>query len=410
MKTKKKIIQVQYVNGYKILFVPGPSNTLYVQSVIHSGFINETKHTAGLNHLLEHVLVDGWKKCKGSCITYWDNLGKYINASTDITNMKYYVKGGVENTNEMIQYISMITTNPTFHTITLTTEKKAIVEELKSSSNDLGYELIDQFNKLFFKEDGLRYADDWQLQIKNLTHLTLSDIKHLYHKYFNSQNVMFVVYGDFNKQHVVSLLSTHLVPHQGIIEPYDCFTYQPTFSYVHHSKESYTVLIGFPCKQIFDFKDLCEDIINTLLFHELRTIHKLVYGVKCYFNNTRCNTYVCIEFDVSLEKVKNTIQHTIHCLLHYKKYIIPSIILNSCKKRILYKYRTSYDMMDYYSEFIYLKTPLTKQQLIKNMNTFNVNHFKNIMNEAIDFDTATCVYQGKHNLHLTWNTFNLNDS
>lgn len=128
MKTKKKSIYTQYINGYKILFIPRSSSTLCVQSVIHSGFINETKDTSGINHLLEHVLVDGWKKCKGSCITYWDNLGKYINASTDITVMKYFVKGGVENANEMIEYISSITTNPMFESSTLNKEKKLLLK------------------------------------------------------------------------------------------------------------------------------------------------------------------------------------------------------------------------------------------------------------------------------------------
>lgn len=409
MKTKKKSIYTQYINGYKILFIPRSSSTLCVQSVIHSGFINETKDTSGINHLLEHVLVDGWKKCKGSCITYWDNLGKYINASTDITVMKYFVKGGVENANEMIEYISSITTNPMFESSTLNKEKKAIIEELKSSSNDSSYDLIDQFNKLFFKEEGLQYSEDWKLQIKNLNHLTVSNIKKLFHEYFNSQNVLFIVHGEFNKSKVNSLFSKYLIPHSNTKMVYDCFTNKQAFSFIPYQKDTYSVIIGFPCNKLIGYKNLCEDIINTLLFNELRTQHKLVYGTKCSFNNTRCNTYVCIEFDVSIEKVKETIQRTISCLLWYTTHLLSSIILSSCKKRITYKFRTGYDMMDYYSDYIYSPTlPLTLHQLIEHNNKFTENHFKTIMNEVFQINKATCVYQGEKNLNLSWNSFTLN--
>jgi predicted Zn-dependent peptidase len=146
--------------------------------------------------------------------------------------------------------------------------------------------------------------------------------------------------------------------------------------------------------------------MNTLLFDELRTVHKLVYGVKCTFNNTQCNTYVCIEFDVSLEKVKQTIQQTIKCLLWYKQHTIPHVILSSCLKRMIYKYRTDYDMMDYYSDYIYSPTlPLTLHQLIQHNNKFTENQFKSIMNQVIQFNKATCVYQGKKDLQLSWNSF-----
>ena len=123
-------------------------------------------------------------------------------------------------------------------------------------------------------------------------------------------------------------------------------------------------------------------------------------------NITQCNTYLTIEFDVSLEKVKHTIQQIIHCLLWYKKHAISPVILSSCKKRILYKYRTDYDMMDYYSDYIYSnKTPLTLQQLIQHNHKFTENQFKSTLHEIIQFNKATCVYQGKKDLNLSWNSF-----
>ena len=39
---------------------------------ISNGFINEDKENAGISHLLEHVVTEGWKRCgKKGCTDYW---------------------------------------------------------------------------------------------------------------------------------------------------------------------------------------------------------------------------------------------------------------------------------------------------------------------------------------------------
>ena len=217
---------------------------------------------------------------------------------------------------------------------------------------------------------------------------------------------MFIVYGDFNKTKVRSLFSKYLIPHSNQKITYDCFTHQPSFSFIPYQKDTYSVILGFPCDTMIPYKELCEDIVNTLLFNNLRTMHKLVYGIKSAFVNTQCNTYVCIEFDVSLEKVKETIQRTIDCLLLYKKQSITPVILSSSKRRSLYKYRTTYDFMDYYSDNIFSSTlPRTMHQLIEHNNKFTENYFKSMMNTVFEMNKAICVYQGKKDLHLSWNSF-----
>ena len=117
------------INGYPFLFVHEPNKVIHLEVVVHSGFIHETKRTSGVNHLLEHVLVSGWKKCKESCNTYWDKHGALVNASTDETAMRYYIKGDKKDIPDMVDYISSIVTRSLFHPSTLEKEKKTTVSK-----------------------------------------------------------------------------------------------------------------------------------------------------------------------------------------------------------------------------------------------------------------------------------------
>ena len=77
-----------------------------VESFISSGFINENKENAGISHLLEHVVTEGWKKCgRKGCQEYWKKRGVLTNASTGQTTIQYYMHGLEEYAEEMVDYI-----------------------------------------------------------------------------------------------------------------------------------------------------------------------------------------------------------------------------------------------------------------------------------------------------------------
>ena len=64
MKTRKADVKLKTINGYSVVCVPKPISTVIVRAIVHSGFIYETKQNLGIFHLLEHVLVDAWSRCK----------------------------------------------------------------------------------------------------------------------------------------------------------------------------------------------------------------------------------------------------------------------------------------------------------------------------------------------------------
>ena len=61
---RKTLPEMHDIHGYKVFLYPYPNKTVYVEMYNNNGFISETKKTSGINHLLEHVLTNAWKKCK----------------------------------------------------------------------------------------------------------------------------------------------------------------------------------------------------------------------------------------------------------------------------------------------------------------------------------------------------------
>ena len=53
------------INGYSVLLLPiEGSKVIRVEGLLFGGNIVEHKNNAGISHLLEHALMEGWEKCK----------------------------------------------------------------------------------------------------------------------------------------------------------------------------------------------------------------------------------------------------------------------------------------------------------------------------------------------------------
>ena len=138
-----------------------------------NGFINENKKNIGVNHLLEHVLSNAYKKCVNyDCYEFLNNAGLLSNASTDNNIIQYYVTGLIEDVNKMIEYIINITINPIFNEELITKEKKAVINELLISLDDSDSQIYNKMNKQFYTVEGLQYMDDDQYMIDNINNKT----------------------------------------------------------------------------------------------------------------------------------------------------------------------------------------------------------------------------------------------
>lgn len=407
MKTRKNNVvpKLHIINGYRVLFVPKGKDILHVECVIRNGFCTETKKTSGINHLLEHVMVNAWTKCKMSCNSYWDDRGYIVNATTDKTTMNYYIKGLNTQWKEMVSYIASIIDHPVISAENLKKEKQAVIDELLTFSNDPESEVDQLFNMNFYMSEGLKHADDWKLQIENLKRITLQDVYDFYNEYFSVQNIMFVVMGDVNMYAVNKILHEQLKkPKQGIVQTIQCFSFKNEILFSKQNIENTKVLIGFPSTNVQDYIYLNSIIalLHILLFNEFRTKKSLVYDIEIREDLNACGTTIFIEFDVQTNNVKEVLSLLFKYIRSLQK--TPITNLDGFKNQEIYKYITNKNsIMHYYTSLMYIKAPLhTKSQIIEKIKKINSSEIMNIIQQIFQLDKALCVYQCKKNLQLTW--------
>ena len=82
------------INNFKIIFNHDKNAKICkIDSYINNGMIYENKNNCGISHLVEHIVIDGWKKCGSSCNEYWKKRGVEINAETSQTYINYFITG-----------------------------------------------------------------------------------------------------------------------------------------------------------------------------------------------------------------------------------------------------------------------------------------------------------------------------
>jgi len=407
MKTKKATIKLKTINGYSVVCVPTASSISIVRAIVHSGFIYETKQNLGIYHLLEHVLVDSWNRCKKNCILYWDKQGGLLNASTEETTMNYYVKGLPDSIDDMIEYIASITTNATLYDSVIESEKKAVLSELTNEHSNPQTSLIHAFNQSFYVTEGLRSSSDIPTQIKNLSTLTKRDLYDMYHKVFTPSNILFVVYGNFSYERIHRCFSKHLIQHPSIELPLlPCFSFNHQFIYVPKKIKNINMMMGFPLQRILPCADIFSILMTNVLFFELRSRYKLIYSVDGYVTSNHCNSVFFIEIDCIPANFKRIVSVILQTIRHYQTHSLSEEMIHGSKRKLLYEYHTSYEYDIYYASYMYdKKSILTKQQLVKRISDFSQTQFHSIMNKDIVIDKCTLAYQGPKDLQLSWDSF-----
>jgi len=334
MKIKHSIHKV---NGYTVILVPNDRNTCHINAYIKTGSLDESKHDAGIHHLVEHVLTESWEPCgKDTCNSYWDKKGVNMNATTTSSYMNFYVNGLVEDMEEMMQYMIDIITKPFLQESTLKIEKHAVLNELLTRLNNPENKLYDAFNKEFFTES---YSADYELQIKNLKHMNMKRIRDFYNKIHNE--IIFVISGP-KKMPNFKETYHYKNPRKNLL------SYSNKIIYVPQKQKSTILIMGLPivCNDSYKW-NACLIVLNMVLFQLLRIEMKLVYSVSISLCELP-SPYLFINSTVEnkhTELVHKTILETFE---KYKKESFPQEYIDGMKK----KYKINYENLNYTSSFM----------------------------------------------------------
>jgi len=335
------------INDFKIILnQDSKAKTTMVESYISSGFINENIENAGISHLLEHVVTEGWKKCgENGCQAYWKKKGVLTNASTGQTTVQYYMHGLKEYAYEMLEYIVSISIDPEITQSRMDKEIKAVQNELMIHAAHPQMGLYNLLNKMLFRLEGLIVQDDMPLQLENLKHYTVDQLKSWCKRFYGSGNIIFVMSGNFSKSKVINLLQKKLKkarPVKMIPQYNDIFKPGNQVSFLKNDNiENTNIAFAFhaPIYQtdmgvfyIEFFKEFIGSGITSLLMEELREKKQWIYNVNLDNYTSPYGTFLIIEIATKNKHIKNVISNTLKILKQLANGEIETKYLEYVKK------------------------------------------------------------------------------
>jgi predicted Zn-dependent peptidase len=340
------------INGYKIMYIHNDKNITSIHCYVNSGSIHETKEMSGILHLLEHMILESWKKCKkDSCDSFWSKKGIMSNGQTSATYTRYFITG-LNNGNQknLYEYVASIISDPKFTNRILEMSKKAISEELTGKMNESSWKLENEYYKSF--NDNTEYGGycrimDYNLKLKILDIITLNDVYNIYNKWYNKDNLFISVVSNENinsvKNHMKKYLKNNpMIKYMPLPNINLLKTRQSFILYTPGIKKT-TYLIGYLCNNpssdIFVYKDLIKDVligdISSILFLHLRNKLNLIYGIQLYYEFGPGYIMSVFNVNCNFENTKKLIKEFFKIMENFKNGKFENKMLKRSKERIM---------------------------------------------------------------------------
>jgi len=390
--THKNKFSVHKQNGYTIILIPNENNTVHISACINSGTNNETKTNSGIHHLVEHILTEAWKPCgKETCNSYWDKKGVTMNASTNMSFVKFYVNGLKEDFDIMMQYMIDIITIPLLKESTLKIEKHAVLNELLILKNDSEHKLIDAFNKEFFCNEGLKYDGDFDVQTKNLEKMNMKKINDFYNNI--NKEIIFVISGAGIDKNIFNKFKFNKFDKLTyyFIKEKEIFTYSNKIIHIYHNIKSTIFMMGIPVKGVSYKMSACLSVLHSILFQKLRVEMKMIYGIRVELINLP-KQFILIKGTVENKHLVIVYKTILSIMERYKNEPFPVSYVKGMKK----SYKLSYYNNSYTSSFFanyYLRQYLNGTMISLHKKYMDIQKMDVKM---MDFNDILFVYMGKN--------------
>jgi len=279
------------IHRHKIIYIPVTKNITSIHAHVKVNSIWEPIKLSGIAHLLEHVLLDSWAKCKGSCTKYWSKKGILSNGYTKPWSTEYFVIG-MNDSEDMYDYMGSVMTKPYWSSKCLETAKQAVKDELLVQINNPQWKIED----VFYKSISSRIAD-YKLKINNLDTITLQDLQDYYNQWYCTGNIFFVIVTNSPISLVKRYLLKYLHPRPDAITSKPDYLNVKVHDQILHRKDAKktTYSIGFvynkPSQEDVLYYNIIKDMlvgdVFSLLYKTLRDNLKLIYGIHLNFEITK---------------------------------------------------------------------------------------------------------------------------
>ena len=418
--TKHELIEI---NDFKIILNHrADAKTTMIESYISSGFINESNENAGISHLLEHVVTEGWKKCgKRGCQAYWKKRGVLTNASTGQTTVQYYMHGLERYSMDMLDYIVSISIDPEITKPRIDKEKKAVQNELMIHASHPQMGLFNLLNKMIFRIEGLIVQDDMPLQLKNLDDIgTVDKLKSWCNRFYGSGNMIFVISGKFSKDEVQKYLRKKLKKARPVkvIPTYtDIFKPGLDVQFLKNDQiDNTNISFAFHApiyQQDMDvyyidfFKEFIGSGITSLLMEELREKNEWIYNVGIDNYTSPYGTFMIIEIATKNQHIKNVVVETLKILKKlasgdfkksYLEYVKKAYMVEHYETCLNNSYLSSFYGEQYINQLYNTESSpkiLSFDQVAESILKLKQFEFVSFIKKLLIFSNMKLAYQGK---------------
>ena len=441
-KTKKYVTCLSYkkppeqitIEGYTFLFLPIRNGTFQMNCQVFGGGYLEEKHNSGISHLLEHIITDSWKKCyKKGCVFYLEKYGTKSNAHTTMNDTNYWMSGISKYTDVIMEYIISISLDPHITKNTLTREIEAVRNEITNLKNNPNYKLQKEIAKVLFKNKGLVYFADYDVQLKNLKSLTTNDLLQFAQKIISTKRIMFVVSGDYQKNKVIQKAKQIIcgLPKRSSIVKIPncdfntCYCIEKRVVFIkndHNSNSVINIIFPIPLYQgnknitvLPLLTDLLGKGLNSLLLKKLRIKEKLVYSVNVTSTTNFCGTAISIKISTINKNLKEVLHETFGVINKYKTSLVPEDTLKHYKTKFLLNLRSeclnnTYSLNKFYTHQYFYQLE-KNNPIIYTLNKVNTivksitrENIRKLLNELLRTETCSVFYMSNKKI-----CFNVND-
>lgn len=408
--------EIYNINGYNILLLKSNIDNITIKSFIDTGYINEDEDNLGINHLIEHVLVNSNKLCDKDCITDMNKNGITMNAYTGLNIINYFTSGIKSDLEKMVTFIIETTINyDNINDKIIEKEKKAIINELLQNYNNSLINIYNIFNDKIYNYYGLNNFFNYKKQIKNLDNLNEEKLKNFYLKYYNK--ILFVISGNFNKHLVLDLFRNLLKNDK--INDYEhenkighCFKFIKGAYYLHDEKiKNTSIMVGFPSIIENSIKntillDISIKYIKDISMDILRAKENLIYSLDIISSMNYCGTLVQVSINTINEYSKKTLDIFGKIIKDSFKSINEEFV-KGIKKKLIFSVnkQNSEEELTFY-ENIYINNLFNKcndkiitfKEYINYYLNIDSSDIKKILQKIFDFDKMVIVYTSQKSI------------
>jgi predicted Zn-dependent peptidase len=317
-------------NGLRIIYEKStntiPITSIYVFCDVGSGL--ETEETRGFSHFVEHMCFKGTQKNPQyeSIFTKFDNVGAYLNASTDKRCTIYKVKCSNQHLSSIFRILSDMLYNSIF-------DKKECEKEIKVVHEENFRDLENNYNLLYEKLETKLYENTpFQYEVDSVKYhrpLDFDKVYRFYKTFYKPQNMVLSIvsnvsvdsiykmleHTDFNKNQYSPECSHVLneIKHSLFIPPEIKNESKPTYM-IHPIKNTQEIYLGISFRVCSQYS---EDI------HKLHLLKRLLGD---FFSSRmtvllREENGLTYESSVNTEFYENAGDFTITALTEKSKFI-----------------------------------------------------------------------------------------